>query len=144
MIKGSIEETERYEDLEEQGYKIGSLGEEAKQVKDQQIEDIDKEQDILLKEQTPTRSGLWTSPIRDTIERMYESEIRLLWRKISIYEKYAAEERNLRIQAVKALRRHEEQLLGSVKEIVLPKQEPRTGRWSRPSIKMMWINLTKE
>ena len=123
MIKGSIEETERYEDLEEQGCKIGSLGEEAKQVKDQQIEEIDKEQDILVKEQVKAQEGSHPSPTQGRIIRAYESEIRLLWRKISIYEKYATEERNLQIQAVKALRRHEEQLFGSVKEIVLPKQE---------------------
>ena len=57
MIKGSFEETAqserpRYEDLEEEGYKIGSLGEAAKQVKDQNIAEIDTEQEILVKGQT--------------------------------------------------------------------------------------------
>ena len=108
MIKGQSEEIAqsegfRYVDLEEEGYKIGSLGEEAKRVKDQQIAEIDKEQDILVKDQTKAREGLYPSPIRGMIERLYESEISVLWRKITVYEKYATEERSLRTQAVEAL-----------------------------------------
>ena len=54
-----------------------------------------------------------------------------------VYKRYATEERNLQIQAVEALRRHEEQLFGRVKDIDLPHEEPRQGRWSRPSVKML-------
>ena len=46
----------------------------------------------------------------------------------------------MQIQAVEILRRHEEQLLGKVKDMDLP-QEPRQGRWSRPSIKMLRMSV---
>ena len=46
----------------------------------------------------------------------------------------------MRIQAVETLRGHEEQLLGKVKDIDLPPEEPRQGRWSRPRTKMMRLS----
>ena len=101
-------------------------------LKDKQIAEIDKDQESLVTEQTKTRSGLSPSPIYSMIERMYEKEIALLWK--------ATEERKLRVQAVEALQRHEEQLFGKVQDIILPTEEPRTGRWSRPSVKMMKVD----
>ena len=47
MIKGTDQQERiRYEDIEEQEYKIGSQGEAFKRVKDQKIDEIDKRQDF--------------------------------------------------------------------------------------------------
>ena len=45
-----------------------------------------------------------------------EQDIDLLWQKVCVYEKYFAEERNLRIKAVEALRKHEIRMFGNVKD----------------------------
>ena len=42
----------------------------------------------------------------------------------------------MQIQAIEALRRHEEKLFGKVKAKELPPEEQRQGRWLRPRIKM--------
>ena len=41
----------------------------------------------------------------------------ILWDKIEVYEKYAEQERALRIQAVSAFRKHEGRMFGKVQEI---------------------------
>ena len=41
----------------------------------------------------------------------------LLWDQIEVYERYAKQERVLRIQAVHLLRRHEENMFGRIKDI---------------------------
>ena len=51
-----------------------------------------------------------------------------------VYEKYATEEQIFRSQAVEALRRYEEQVLGKVKDIEVP-VEVSTIR--RPKVKML-------
>jgi hypothetical protein len=56
-------------------------------------------------------------------ERLFEKEIELLWEKIVVHKKYSTEEQNLRIKAVEALRKHEEQLFRKVREICLPPEE---------------------
>ena len=73
-----------------------------------------------------------------------EREIELLWEMVMVYEKYSEEERNLRIKAVEALRKHEEQPLGKVQEICLPPEEPheesaKSSRWSKPRVKTMRV-----
>jgi len=81
---------------------------------------------------------------------LFEREIALLWKKVSTYQRYADEIRELRIQAVEALRTHEEQLFGKVKDIE-SHEEPRTERWKKSqsgqSIKMLKVTtdrLTKQ
>ena len=59
-------------------------------------------------------------------------------------EAYGDLERQLRAQAVEALRRHETQLFGKVKDVIIeePKEideEVRSGRWTRAKIKVKMI-----
>ena len=56
------------------------------------------------------------------------------------YEKYATEEQTLKIKAVEALRRHEQQLFGKVKDIEASSEEAKQNRWSRPKVKMMRLS----
>ena len=67
-----------------------------------------------------------------------EQDIDLLWQKVCVYEKYSAEERNLRVKAREAFRKHEIRMFGSVKDYdkKIFKEEPRQSRWQRPKIKM--------
>ena len=152
MIKGSTKEDERSKDIEEIGYKIGSEGEAAIHLKNQMIGEIDQEHKRLLEENVKIKSEIRYNRFHQIIEETYEKEIKVLWQKVTTYELYSIEERNLRIQAVEELRRHEEKLFGKVKDIVLPEQGPTKGKWStpsesskqsessKPSFKMMRIN----
>ena len=78
MMRGSQKERPRYEDIKEVGYKIRSQGAIAKKVKDQKIDEIDKEQDRLLAEQIEIRRGNYSSRREREKERLFEREIALL------------------------------------------------------------------
>ena len=61
-----------------------------------------------------------------------------------MYEKHAEEERKLRVKTVEALRRYEEQFFGKVTDfttgrIIVKEEMPRSSRWSKPRVKMIYI-----
>ena len=73
-----------------------------------------------------------------------EKEIDVLWKKIRVYEAYATVEATLRAQAVEALRKHEAQLFGKVKEVAVEEskeidEDTKSGRWTRAKIMVKMI-----
>ena len=101
------EEPLRYEDdVEEQGYKIGSLGNAYQLRKDKKIKLIDERQESIIEGHEQLKATCpWLKPWipHERRKALHEREIEALWDKVAVYEKYAEEERSLRIKAVDAL-----------------------------------------
>ena len=133
-----IENPEEEETFDEIGYLIGSKGDLQYEKNQQEIQEIDEKQERLLKihkELNAKYRGAITEEKVDVLEK----DIDLLWEKVFAYERYAVEERKLRIKAVKELRKHEARMFGSVKDFDknIFREDLRQSRWQRPKIKMI-------
>ena len=65
-----------------------------------------------------------------------------MWDRIEVFERYAEQERALRIQAVNLLRRHEEKMFGGIKKIEperITHIESERSMTKRPRINMMKV-----
>ena len=66
-----------------------------------------------------------------------------LWDRIEVFERYAEQERALRIQAINLLRRHEEKMFGKIKEIETGETNQSVGSegsiTKRPRVNMMRV-----
>ena len=82
----------------------------------QEVQEIDEKQDKLFARHKEINQKYRGKVSKEKIT-ILEQDIDLLWEKVCVYDKYAAEERNLRVKAVEAFRKHETRMFGSVKRL---------------------------
>ena len=94
--------------MKERGYRLGTIGNMCEAQKDKELEVLDKKN----KELSAKALDLGKRPCNPSpeLQLILLKNNSILWDQIEVYER-------LRIQAVRALRKHEEKMLGKLKEI---------------------------
>jgi hypothetical protein len=127
------------EEWKERGHKLGAIGNMCEVQKNKELEAIDKKRkDLSGKAVDLGKRPCNPSPELQVILLKNNS---LLWDKTEVYEKYAEQEKALRIQAVNQLRKHEEKMFGQISDIEERKVDQSSGNKEptskRPRVKMM-------
>jgi hypothetical protein len=102
------------EEWKEKGYRLGTIGNMCEAQKNKELEALDKKRvGLSVKAVDLSKRPCAATPELQVILLENNSQ---LWDRIEVFERYAEQERALRIQAVSLLRRHEEKMFGKIKE----------------------------
>jgi NCAIR mutase (PurE)-related protein len=81
--------------------------------KNKELEVLDKKRQELT--EIVVELGKKSEDTKSELQVIRLKENSHMWDRIEVFERYAEQERALRIQAVNLLRRHEEKMLGGIK-----------------------------
>ena len=99
----------------EKGHKFGTIGNMCEAHKNRELEVLDKKRQELS--EMVVELGQKQGSTTPELQVILLKENSQMWDRIEVFERYAEQERALRIQAVNLLRRHEEKMFGKVKKV---------------------------
>ena len=103
------------EQWKEKCYRLGTIGNMCEALSNKELEVLDKKRGELSAKATDlSKRPRTATPELQVILLKNNSQ---LWDRIEVFERYAEQERALRIQAISLLRRHEEKMFGKVKDV---------------------------
>ena len=122
------------EEWKEKGHKLGTVGHMCEAHKNKELEVLDKKRQELTEK--VVELGKKSGDTKEELQVILPKENSQMWDRIEVFERYAEQERALRIQAVNLSRRYEEKILGRTK-----KNDPE--RITHPESKRPRINMMR-